>query len=82
MNVVKLSDREEDNTRVHPKDLLEMALKEVEKNPKIRAAHIILYQPNEDDERSGTTDSYRCGLPWEREVAILSLALKRVIERD
>lgn len=80
-NVVQLAQKQTDNMRVTPSELLEMALKDVKDNPKIKAVHIILYEPSEDDASSGNYDSMRCGLPWERELSILALAYHRCLTR-
>lgn len=81
MKIIQMAERQDDNTKIQPTDLLKMALKEVETNKKIKAALVILYSPSDEDEKAGETDTFRCGLPWEREVAILSLQLKKTVER-
>lgn len=81
MTVRHLIEKRDDNTKVSPMELLAAALDEATNDSEITGAIVIFIKKGEPGTRF-TANTWRCGVPWEVEVATLAWAHHKILTGD
>lgn len=77
--ITNIATKKENNLLVTPRELLYIALEELDKNPNIKSAFVILVEPTGED--TCRYDTFRANLKWEREVCLLDWAHYKCLTR-
>lgn len=84
MSIHPIYEGQRDNTKVTPDQLLQMVQKEIDDvrgaDQEVTAMHVVVVRCPKGSQFA--TEVFRCGLPWEREIAILTLTLTQRINNQ